>query len=201
MTGAGAVINALNPKSYDILVVAGVGAVGAGAIMAAKIAGVSAVVAIDKVPARLDLAKELGADHVLDTANGFSTFVEDIRGLVSNKRITMAIDTTGVLAIVRNLIDSVGRHGRVVSIGIPPMTESYTFPVPDFYTNGKSLESNYLGNALPKEFVPKMVQWYREGKFPIDKLVGYFPASQVAEALDGMESGKVVKPVLVWDER
>ena len=89
-TGAGAVINAGQAQPEDIVVVTGLGAVGMGAVMAANIARCKYIVAVDRVQSRLDLAKTLGATHVLN-----STGQDDISGkikeLVQNQRISLVM--------------------------------------------------------------------------------------------------------------
>ena len=60
------------------------------------------------------------------------------------------------------------------------------------------LESTIEGSSIPQEFVPKMISWWRDGKFPIERLVETFDAKDMDKALEGMHSGKVIKPVLVW---
>lgn len=54
------------------------------------------------------------------------------------------------------------------------------------------------GHAYPPEFVPKMVQWYREGKFPIDKLAKFMPADDFEQGLKEMHDGTTIKPILCW---
>ena len=54
------------------------------------------------------------------------------------------------------------------------------------------------GNATPSKYVPQMVQWYREGKFPFDKLIKFLPAEEFERGLHEMHTGETVKPVLLW---
>ena len=68
----------------------------------------------------------------------------------------------------------------------------------NFMMRGVQYMGAIEGQAYPKEFVPKMIQWYREGRFPIDKLIKTFPAGQFQTALHEMHDGSTVKPVLLW---
>lgn len=54
------------------------------------------------------------------------------------------------------------------------------------------------GDSIPSVAVPEMIQWWRDGKFPFDKLVKFFSADKVEEAIAEMASGATVKPVLTW---
>ena len=87
-TGAGAVTIAGQAQSNDVVIVAGTGAVGMGAIMAAKVARCKAIVAIDRVQARLDLAERFGATHVLNTM-GVDNISDKIKELAGKGRISL----------------------------------------------------------------------------------------------------------------
>ena len=69
-----------------------------------------------------------------------------------------------------------------------------TFPFPQNHANTHSSP----GDAVPRDFIPQMIQWYRDGKFPIEKLVTFLPVADFPTALKGVETGEMVKPVLVW---
>ena len=58
------------------------------------------------------------------------------------------------------------------------------------------MEINYLGDATPKVYLPKMIQWYKDGKFPFDKFIKFYDAKDVKQALEDMKS-EVIKPILV----
>ena len=104
MTGSGAVINGAKAKTHDIVLVTGVGAVGLGAVLAAKVAGAKEIIAVDRVAHRLEIAKELGATKVLDTTNASANYAEDLQKLVEGHRISIAIETTGVAAVSRKSV-------------------------------------------------------------------------------------------------
>lgn len=197
-TGAGAVIISGEARPSDIVVVSGIGGVGLGAVMAAKIAGCKAIIAVDRIASRLDVARSVGATHVLNTSGRESSFIEDVAALVDNQRISLAIDTTGVSAVITDMIKCLGKRGRYIQIGVSPPGTSISLSMDDFFSNGKIIEASTMGSSVARDFVPKLIQWYRDGKFPLEKLVTLFPAKDVAEALHGMEDGSVIKPVLVW---
>ncbi|KAJ9615099.1 hypothetical protein H2200_001173 [Cladophialophora chaetospira] len=199
-TGAGAVTIAGSAASGDVVVVTGLGAVGFGAIMAAKIAGCKTIIAIDQVDSRLGLAKQIGATAVLTTADR-----RDLRKELSNclgdRRLSLVIETTGAPNVIEVLVDCMGHRGRYIQIGIPNKSNSgasINLPVLSLVKKRIIVEGNAQGSATATEFIPRMIQWYREGKFPIDKLIQPFPADNFASALRGMRDGSVIKPVLIW---
>lgn len=194
MTGAGAVLG--NVKSHDILVVTGVGAVGAAAIMTGKIIGCKAIIAVDRIESRLAVAKELGATHTYDTSKG-GDMVADIQALVDGQRISYAIDTTGVTSVMEKALQSLGKRGKLIQIGVPNFEDSVTLSMADFFFQNKVFEINYLGDSSSREMVPKMIEWHKEGKFPFEKLIKFYAVKDVQTALEEMKA-EVVKPVLTF---
>jgi len=198
MTGSGAVLNAANAQPSDIVLVTGLGAVGLGAVMAAKMAGCKEIIAVDRVASRLQVAKELGATKVFDNGEEGANLAEDARKLVDGQRISYVIETTGVVSVITAAMKAMGKRAKLIQIGVPKPGSEFNFPLSEFFADNKRFECHYLGDTTGQVMIPKMLRWYREGKFPLDKIVKYFPIQEAAQALHGMESGTAIKPVLVW---
>jgi Zn-dependent alcohol dehydrogenase len=197
MTGSGAVINTAKARPFDIIVVTGIGAVGLGAIMAAKIAGVKEIIAVDRVGHRLEVAKELGATQILESKPD-TNLTEELQKLAGGGRISFVFETTGVVSVIQGALKALGKRGKLIQIGVPAIDAELTIPLYQLLSQNQALECIYLGETTGQEWVPKMIQWWREGKFPIEKLVKFYPIKDAQEALHGMESGVAIKPVLVW---
>ncbi|ETI24741.1 hypothetical protein G647_04111 [Cladophialophora carrionii CBS 160.54] len=198
MTGSGAVINGAGVKAHDIVLVTGLGAVGMGAIMAAKIAGCREIIALDRVAHRLETAKELGATKVLDTTTVRADFAEEIQKLVGGQRISVVVETTAALPVINESLKVLGKHGKFIQLGAPGYGTEVNLPLQQFFSENKSFECQYLGNTTGQAWVPVMIKWWREGKFPVEKIVKYFPAKEAVQAIHEMENGGTIKPVLVW---
>ena len=197
-TGAGAVMNSGATRDTDAVVVTGLGGVGLGAIMGAKIAGLKSIIAVDRVKSRLDTAMELGATHVLDTSGLSGDISKNIQEVVNGERISLAVETTGVPTVMNSAMLSLGTKGKHIQIAPPPPGFSLAIPPFDLFRKSKVIEGSIQGSAIAKDFVAKMIQWYREGRFPIEKFIEFFAASDFENALRGMKDGNIVKPVLVW---
>jgi len=197
MTGSGAVFNSAKVKPFDIVVVTGIGAVGLGAVMAAKIAGVKEIIAVDRIGHRLQVAKELGATQILESKPD-TNLTEELQKLAGGGRISYIFETTGVVGVIQGALGALGKHGKLLQIGVPPMDGELKVPLYRLMNQNQGFECIYLGETTGQEWVPKMIKWWREGKFPIEKLVKFYPAKDALEALHGMESGVAIKPVLVW---
>ncbi|KAK5070865.1 hypothetical protein LTR64_003839 [Lithohypha guttulata] len=205
MTGSGAVINVAAAKPSDVVLVTGLGAVGLAAIMAAKIQGCRAIIAVDRIDSRLAIAKELGATHTYNTSgldissDSYATdLAAKLKNIAPDGKLNYAIDTTGVLPVINAQIKALSKRGKLIQIGIPitNATSSIPLDMQDFFHVTKRMETNFLGDCLAKEFVPRMIQWHKEGKFPFDKFIKFYDARDAAQALEDMKT-EVIKPILI----
>ncbi len=200
-TGAGAVFNTLAAKPGQSLVVYGVGAVGLAAIMAAHAIGMAPIVAVDRVPQRLALARDLGATHAELAGDGLAERLAAIAPAPppgTGAAFDAAIDTTGLASVVSAAIATLGARGTMVVIGISAPGARADFDLAGFL-GGKRIVGIIEGDADPQDFVPKLAAMHLEGRFPHDRLIGTFPFAEINRACEAMESGETVKPVLLFD--
>jgi len=191
-TGAGAILNALRPGPTDSIVIAGTGAVGLSGLMAAVAAGVGTVIALDVVPARLELARELGATHTVDGRD--EDQVEQIRALTGGHGVTHAFDTTAVSAVLARLVDALAWGGTLGIVGAAPGMTLDLLPVMQL---GRRVQGIVEGNSVPRVFIPQLLELRRQGRFPLEKLVRTFPFPELETAIAATTSGEAVKAVLV----
>ncbi|KAL2860840.1 NAD(P)-dependent alcohol dehydrogenase [Aspergillus lucknowensis] len=196
-TGMGAVLNVADPGPEDVVMVMGMGAVGMAALMTAKIRNCRTIVAVDRFDNRLELAKSLGATHTINTMVPDFGFQDAVRE-ISPTGVSAVIDTTGAGKLIEEAVESLAPLGKMVHIASPPPGYKLSLDITQLFANGKTITGCIEGNCLPSESIPQMVQWYREGRFPIDKLVTYYPAVDFAKALAHMHDGSTLKPVLTW---
>jgi len=192
-TGAGAVLNRLRPAVGSSLLVCGAGPVGMAAIMAAKIAGCSVIAVTDLRDSRLEIARTLGATHVVNAADGEAAAAR-LRE-IGPQGFNNAVDTTGVSAVTSQAVDLLAPLGTCVVLGVGSvMTQVRTSSL---LSGGRCLCGSAEGDSRPDEFIPRLIALYREGRFPIDRLVTRFPFDQVNEACAAASAGSVIKPVLI----
>jgi aryl-alcohol dehydrogenase len=189
-TGAGSVLLSLRVHAGSSIVIFGAGAVGLAAVMAARIAGASEIIAVDLHAKRRELALELGATRILDGAD------PDIPGQIrawTGGGSDYAFDTTGVSSVVVTALESL--HGRgvcgLVGVGgeilLPPMV----------LMPGRSLAYSIEGGAVPQQFIPRLIRWWEQGQFPFDRLIRTYALDAVNNAERDSLSGETVKPVLL----
>ena len=192
-TGAGAVFNTVRPGPGASLVVYGAGAVGLSAVMAARLSPATTVIAVDRHPARLALAEELGATHTVDaTAADPVAEVHRICGGPAD----YALECTGVVPVVRQAADSVGMLGTCVLIGGAPAGAEFSL---DHLSTlwGKRIVGTLGGSGRSERLIGTLVELHRQGRFPFDKLVRRYDLADIDQALDASARGDVLKPVLV----
>ena len=195
-TGAGAVLNKMKPKPGDTVVVFGCGAVGFAGIMAAKLAGCSTIIGVDAVPSRLELALECGATHVIN-GKECDDIAAEVRRLTDGKGAHFALEASGSPKLCKIMLESVRREGTAVVVSM--VAGSVDIDVtPLFIGPCLTFTGTVEGAANPQLFIPKLVQYFKEGKLPVDKLCKYYEFDQIHEAFEASHNGSVIKPVLVF---
>lgn len=184
-TGAGTVMNSFAVPAGAGIAVFGTGAVGLAAVMAARIVGAAPIIGVDIVPWRLDLALELGATHVIDgRREEIAVRVAEIAGA----GVHFVIDTTGEPELVRLAVSILQPKGRVALL-TGDMTDR-TYP------GGKKAVGIVQGDSIPQRFIPQLIDLHRRGLFPFDRLVKFYPFTQINRAIADSRRGNTIKPVL-----
>mgnify|MGYP001353593550 CR=1 FL=1 len=195
-TGAGAVLNSLQPPAGSSIAVFGVGAVGLSAVMAAKIAECSVIVAVDRHQPRLDLARELGATHTL--LAGSDDEVASLQEF-SDGGLEYAIDTTGHPSVVRTAIDALRVAGVFGLIGAAKFGTEVSLDLTHMLF-GRVFRGIIEGDSVPRQFIPSLIEHHLAGRFPVDRLYQYFTLDQLTEAVHASETGQAVKPVILFPQ-
>lgn len=196
MTGAGSIMNALKVTAGETVAIFGTGAVGSSAIMAAAAVGATTIIAIDLVDSRLEAATDYGATHTINS--GSEDLTQRLQEIVGDDGVNVALDTTGITAVTRQAADAVGIKGRVGLVGAPNLGDEVSFEVGASLLKGWTFQTIIEGDAVPQEFIPKLVDLWRLGKFPIEKLIKTYPLDQINQAFEDSASGKTIKPIVTF---
>lgn len=192
-TGAGAVLQALKVKPGSSFVAFGIGAVGLAAIMAAKVAGATKIIAVDINPDRLALAAEIGATH---TINGKEVDAVAKIMEITGKGADFALEASGVGAVLRQAIDCLGIFGTCGIVGAPPLGSEVKVDVMGVMIPGKRVMGIVQGDVISSTFIPTLIELYRQGRFPFDRLIKQYDFADINQAIADSETGKTIKPVL-----
>jgi aryl-alcohol dehydrogenase len=184
-TGAGAVMNSLTVPKGTGIAIFGTGAVGLSAVMASRIVGAHPIIGVDMKPNRLALARALGATHTIDSRRAD---VAARIGQITGGGIDRVLEITGSPEMYQIAVDVLNPNGTVAIFtgeeGRGDLTE------------GRKTLSIIEGDAVPQRFIPGLINLYREGRFPFDRLVRFYPLRQINQAMSDARSGDTIKPVL-----
>ncbi|KAJ4197040.1 hypothetical protein NW767_009284 [Fusarium falciforme] len=196
-TGAGTVTELAAAKPSDKVAIIGLGGVGLAAIMAAKLKGCRTIIGIDRVPARIEMAKKLGATHGIDTST-ISNLVDEVRKVTEGSGSTITVDATGVLPLIQQGLEFTANQGKMILLGVAPMDAGLEIAVVPYMVTGKQIMGSMEGGVYPEDYIPKMIRWYQNGEFPVDELIKFYPVQDYQKAIRDMEDGSTIKPVLIW---
>lgn len=191
-TGAGTVLNVLRPDSDSTIAIFGAGAVGLAALLAAKTLGCRRIVAVDRIASRLELAAQLGATDVIDTAR--ETASERLDGLGG---VDFAVETTGVPSLIEAAAQNLRTRGTCALVGASRETR-FTVDIMKLL-GGRSIVGVREGDSDPHRFIPHLLELFMAGEFPLQSLVKSYPFDQINEAAEDSVQGRTIKPVLLFD--
>jgi aryl-alcohol dehydrogenase len=192
-TGAGAVFNTMRPRAGDAFAVFGVGAVGLSGLMAAKAAGCEPIIAVDIHDRRLQLARELGATHVLDHSTRIDV-VSEIRR-ITGVGVRFSLETSAQPAVLREAVEALMPAGTCVLLGSARTGTEVALDMP-FLQFGQTVHGVIQGESHPKEFIPQLVDMLMLGKMPIDRMITFYDLADINRAAKDAEQGDTIKPVL-----
>ena len=190
-TGAGAAINALKVGVGQTFAVFGTGSVGLSAVMGARLMGAGRIIAVDVQPARLAAARELGATDTIDART------QDALGAIKaicRRGVDFALDTTGVAAVIVQAVKSLAPLGTCGFVASP--AEPVGIYIRDLMLGGRTLRGIVEGQSIPDLFIPALIDFYLDGRFPLDKLATFYPFERINDAIHDSETASAIKPIL-----
>ena len=193
MTGAGGVMHTCDPEVGSSIVVFGAGSVGLSSVMASVLVGCTDVVAVDLLGSRLEVARELGATHTVNAAE-----VDDVGAAVRDHLgggADYTVETTAQTEVLRTAVDTTRKKGTCAIIGAPRLGTEVSLDV-NTLLRGRTVRGILMGSAVPTEFIPTLVELNRQGRFPFDEIVTYYPFEEIEQAVRDHEAGDTIKPIL-----
>jgi aryl-alcohol dehydrogenase len=193
LTGVGTVLNVLAPAAGSSIAILGAGTVGLSAVMAAALTPAATIIAVDRVPARLDLARELGATHTVDASQ--TDLAAALAEATGGRGVDRILDATGVPAVISAGLASLAVGGTLAFVGAPPFGTSVPVDV-NAMLPGRSAIGVTIGSAETQTLLPALVRLYEQGRLPVDRLVTTYAFADIQSAADDMHAGRTIKPVL-----
>ena len=196
MAGLGAALNTAAIRRGETVAVIGCGGVGDAAILGASFAGARTVIAVDVDARKLELAKQFGATHTVNSRE--TDPVEAIQELTDGLGTDVVIEAVGRPDTYRQAFYARDLAGRVVLVGVPTPDMTIELPLIDVFGRGGVLKSSWYGDCLPSRDFPMLVDLHLQGRLPLDKFVSEtIGLGDVESAFDKMHRGEVLRSVVV----
>ena len=196
ITGIGAVVNRAKVEVGASMAVFGCGGVGLNAIQGGVLAAAGKIIAVDRVPYKLELAEQMGATHFVNASK--EDPVQRIKEITGGGA-DYAFEVVGFPALVRQAIDSVRTTGTAVVVGVQPTDEEISVDGWHLLLD-RTLMGAFHGAARARVDFLWILDLYNQGKIKLDELISrYRPLDEINEAFDDMNQGKVARTVLVFE--
>lgn len=192
-TGYGAVARTAGVSAGESVAVFGLGGVGLSAVIAAHALGADPIVAVDPVAAKRELALELGATIAVAPDDAAA-----VLAALPGRGAQWAFEAVGSSAVLAGAFAGTGRGGTTVAMGLPHPSAELTLPALTVVAEARTLKGSYMGSTRPQIDIPAMVELWRAGLLPVEKLIsGHLPLTDINLALERLADGSAVRQILV----
>jgi S-(hydroxymethyl)glutathione dehydrogenase/alcohol dehydrogenase len=197
-TGVGAVINTAKVQVGDRVVVFGLGGIGLNVVQGARLAGASMIVGVDLNPARQAIASKFGMTHFVNPAEVRGELVPYLVDLTKGGA-DFSFECVGNVKLMRQALECCQRGwGTCVIIGVAGAGEEISTR-PFQLVTGRTWKGTAFGGAKSRRDVPKIVDWYMDGRINIDDLITHtMPLDRINEGFDLMHQGKSIRGVVIY---
>jgi S-(hydroxymethyl)glutathione dehydrogenase / alcohol dehydrogenase len=197
-TGIGAVINTARVEPGANVVVFGLGGIGLNVIQGARLAGANKIVGVDINPARKRLAEKFGMTHFVNPKEVEGDLVPYLVALTDGGA-DYSFECVGNVDLMRQALECCHRGwGVSVIIGVAGAGQEIKTR-PFQLVTGRTWKGTAFGGARGRTDVPKIVDWYMDGKIAIDPLITHtLPLERINEAFDLMHSGESIRSVVTF---
>ncbi len=199
ITGVGAAINTARIRPTQTVAVVGCGGIGLNVIQGARLAGAQTIVAIDRVPAKLELATRFGATHTL--LGGDATAQEVIA--LTQGGVDHAFEAIGLPRTQELAFATLAPGGTLTLIGVPPMGSSLTLPHALMTVlSEKKIQGSMMGSSAFQQDLPRFGRLYLDGRLNLDDLIArHLTLEDINLGFDAMLDGSGgARSVVVFDD-
>ncbi len=194
MTGVGAVLNTAQVAPGSSAAVIGLGGVGLNALLGTLLVG-GHPIAIDLVPEKLELARQLGCSHAFDGRD--PDLIDKVRE-VSGGGVDFAFEMAGSAPALELAYKLTRRGGTTVTAGLAHPSKNISIQAVSLVAEERTLKGSYIGSCVPPRDIPRYVGLFQNGRLPVDRLLSEtLHFDEVNEAFDRLADGKSVRQILL----
>ncbi|MCF3631183.1 S-(hydroxymethyl)glutathione dehydrogenase/class III alcohol dehydrogenase [Thalassospiraceae bacterium LMO-SO8] len=197
-TGIGAVINTAQVEPGSNVVVFGLGGIGLNVLQGARLVGADMIVGVDLNPAREDLARKFGMTHFVNPKDHGDDLVAHLVELTKGGA-DYSFECIGNTTVMRQALECCHKGwGESIIIGVAGAGQEISTR-PFQLVTGRSWRGTAFGGARGRTDVPKIVDWYMDGKINIDDLITHvMPLEDINKGFDLMHEGKSIRSVVTF---
>jgi len=197
-TGIGAVINTAKVQAGDNVVVFGLGGIGLNVVQGARMVGADKIIGVDTNPARKSLGEKFGITHFVNPTEVGTDLVQYLVELTGGGA-DFSFECVGNVRVMRQALECCHKGwGTSVIIGVAGAGEEISTR-PFQLVTGRNWRGSAFGGAKGRTDVPKIVDWYMNGKINIDDLITHtLPLDRINDAFDLMHHGESIRSVVTF---
>lgn len=196
-TGFGATVNTAKVQPGETVAVIGCGGVGLSAINGAAVAGASRIIAIDRLPAKMEMARTFGATDVIDASG--NNVVEQVLALTGGRGVDHALECIGRKETIENAFAMLGKGGTATVVGVARADARIELP-PIAFLREKKIQGSMMGGIRLAIDIPRYVDMYMKGQLKLDQLISQrLKLSEINKGFDDMRAGNVARSVIQFD--
>jgi alcohol dehydrogenase len=200
LTGVGAITHTARVGAGESVAIFGLGGIGMAALLGALAVGAHPVVAIDRVPEKLALARALGADAVLDAGRESAESLQAQLRDATHGGAQYAIETVGSEQVLAQAFAATRRGGTTVSVGLPDPSRRLSLPMLSLVAEERTLKGCYMGSSVPLRDIPRLIALHRAGRLPVERLLTHrLRFDRINEGFDRLREGSAIRQVVVFD--
>lgn len=198
ITGVGAVLNTVRSCAGQSLAIFGAGGVGLSSVLGAVLCGAHQIIVVDVVRARLDVAAELGATHLIDAST------EDTRKRlleICPDGLDWTIEAIGSPQRLEDAFVSLRPGGTLVAVGLSAVDTTFALPLNALVQQQKHIIGSLYGSSNPLLDIPRILELHRASRLPLDRLMGHtYRLDEINTAFEDLVSGAVGRGVIRMEQ-
>jgi S-(hydroxymethyl)glutathione dehydrogenase/alcohol dehydrogenase len=196
LTGVGAALRTSGMQAGQTVAVFGCGGVGLAIVQGARIGGAGQIIGVDMFDSKLEMAKRVGATHVVNSANDDP--VKAVRTLTRGAGVDHAFEAVGNAKLVRQAIESLAIRGTATIVGVLPPDATIEFPWMAIRPECR-VQTSRMGSNQFRTDIPRYLEFYRQGRLDLDFMVSRRgKLGDINEAFRAMKAGEVARTVLTF---
>ncbi len=193
LTGVGAVFNGAAVKPGTSVAVIGLGGVGLAALIGARAAGAERIIAVDRVPAKLDLALSLGATDAVVADADTAGRIRELTG----GGVDQAIELAGAAPALELAYWITRRGGTTTTAGLANPAHTLALSPVRLVAEERTLKGSYVGSCVPSRDIPRFIELYQRGKLPVDRLwTSSGTLDEINEGFDALNEGRTIRHIV-----